>query len=495
MPKERYLAEVDNSKKDRTPILTYLVGCLILFALLTVSETQASHRRAPEFVDVPGEFVPCVDGAYRTTVSARSRVLVPDVRIGPIRYQLRSGPGTLNSATGEWEYVRPSYFTDCDTQTVVIAASQDGMITTSNDACRFKVILCEDSPCHKIGDLNLNELAFEIADAVLYTDYFVYGPDVLWDYEAQSLVSDINGDGDVLSVADLVCNIRYINGDWFYRGTKQATVRVRIGSYIDLGDWLGAAHIIIEGNATPELMDYEVEMRYAYDAEEDITRVLVYSFQWNQGIQGPFLRPNGNVLNLELATWRGQPVRIEEWHAQNYIYQPYPNPFSTSTTITVYLMTENDVTLEIFNILGELVYDTTGHYEAGSTKFTWDGTNNSGEPVSPGVYFYRVTIDGESTVGSMIMLRSEAPAQNYPNPFNGSTTIPFYVPQSTTVELVIYNMLGQQVHHQASHFYEGDQVLTWDGTSDAGQPVASGIYFYRITIGDETHTRKMMLIE
>jgi len=84
--------------------------------------------------------------------------------------------------------------------------------------------------------------------------------------------------------------------------------------------------------------------------------------------------------------------------------------------------------------------------------------------------------------------------QNYPNPFNPSTEIRFSLPKPAQVELVIYNLLGQRVRVlEDAMLGPGLYAATWDGTDQSGRPVASGIYFYQIRVGDLVESRKMVL--
>ncbi len=93
-------------------------------------------------------------------------------------------------------------------------------------------------------------------------------------------------------------------------------------------------------------------------------------------------------------------------------------------------------------------------------------------------------------------------APNYPNPFNPSTTIQYGLPSASTVELVIYNSLGQEVRTLFSGVQNaGQQRILWNGRNDNGAPVSSGIYIFRATIrsledgGTFRQSRKMMLIK
>jgi hypothetical protein len=87
-------------------------------------------------------------------------------------------------------------------------------------------------------------------------------------------------------------------------------------------------------------------------------------------------------------------------------------------------------------------------------------------------------------------------AQNYPNPFNPTTVIRYSLSRRSQVNIAIYNVLGQQVTTLVDETKPaGAYEATWDGMDRSGQRVGSGIYFYRITAGDFSETRKMVLLK
>jgi hypothetical protein len=87
-------------------------------------------------------------------------------------------------------------------------------------------------------------------------------------------------------------------------------------------------------------------------------------------------------------------------------------------------------------------------------------------------------------------------SQNYPNPFNPQTHISFRLPRAGHVSLAVYNVRGQQVSELVDWQQgAGEHVVTWDGLDDAGRAVASGIYFYQLTAGEFSETRKMLLLK
>jgi hypothetical protein len=90
--------------------------------------------------------------------------------------------------------------------------------------------------------------------------------------------------------------------------------------------------------------------------------------------------------------------------------------------------------------------------------------------------------------------------QNYPNPFNPSTTIDFDVPEITgkipRVAVQIFNILGQKVRTIERGIHDaGRYSVTWNGASDNGARVASGVYFYRLLAGDYATTKKMVMLK
>ena len=80
---------------------------------------------------------------------------------------------------------------------------------------------------------------------------------------------------------------------------------------------------------------------------------------------------------------------------------------------------------------------------------------------------------------------------NYPNPFNPSTTIKFSVPNSAFVTLTIYNNLGQEVVQLISkEMKAGVYITQWNASG-----FSSGVYYYRLTAGKLSETKKLVLLK
>ena len=81
--------------------------------------------------------------------------------------------------------------------------------------------------------------------------------------------------------------------------------------------------------------------------------------------------------------------------------------------------------------------------------------------------------------------------QNYPNPFNPVTTFSFYNPQSQYIDLSVYNLLGEKV----ATIYNGEAQAGKHVYDFRADNLSSGIYFYTLTNGRNSITKKLMLLK
>ncbi|GEM_PF-809680 len=86
--------------------------------------------------------------------------------------------------------------------------------------------------------------------------------------------------------------------------------------------------------------------------------------------------------------------------------------------------------------------------------------------------------------------------QNYPNPFNANTTIRYNLPEQASVQLVIYDLLGREIHTLVNGLQEpGLRSVVWDGKDARGQAVGAGVYLYRLQAGEFVKTRKLVVLK
>ena len=85
--------------------------------------------------------------------------------------------------------------------------------------------------------------------------------------------------------------------------------------------------------------------------------------------------------------------------------------------------------------------------------------------------------------------------QSYPNPFNSGTLIPYSVHEPTEIELAVYNLSGQKlIALRRGPSQPGRHIVPWDGRDEAGNQLASGVYLYRLRVGDWERVRKLLLL-
>ena len=155
---------------------------------------------------------------------------------------------------------------------------------------------------------------------------------------------------------------------------------------------------------------------------------------------------------------------------------------------------------------------TTVDIETGRAATIGDILEVSAESSDPliGVQRLWYTITAEDVKRSRIQLPAliayEIPTEtellaNYPNPFNPETWIPYQLAQDAFVTLTIYDVNGRiirtlDVGHRIAAVYESrSKAIHWDGKNRLGEPVTSGIYFYTLTAGDYSATRKMVILK
>jgi len=158
-----------------------------------------------------------------------------------------------------------------------------------------------------------------------------------------------------------------------------------------------------------------------------------------------------------------------------------------------------------FNIHRSAGRNSAGKYEKmnrqliparrdGEYVFVDDGVEAGGR------YYYKledVDLDGNSTFHGPVNIEVAAPQeytlqQNYPNPFNPTTQLRYELPKAGHVTLSIYNSLGQEVRRLVDlEQPAGFHLVTWNGRDQKGKPVPSGVYHYRLQVGDFVETRKM----
>jgi len=141
---------------------------------------------------------------------------------------------------------------------------------------------------------------------------------------------------------------------------------------------------------------------------------------------------------------------------------------------------------------------------------TPDTTSTDTSADTGGMWYYKVlAVDihdnpsdesNEAFVSPVTGIGDRAPAltaltvQNYPNPFSGATDIRIGLPAASPVTIAVYDVAGRRVAaRDLGVMSAGHQAVTFDGRDASGRALPSGVYFYRVTAGAETATRKIVI--
>jgi len=287
--------------------------------------------------------------------------------------------------------------------------------------------ICIRPPTDDRGDINLNGIANEVADAVLFTNYFIYGPGV-WQgdayYENRVLASDVNDDGIVATVADLVYLIRIITGDAQPFPNSGESKINPFASAMDISTEMVDGQMVVTTNSTNDLgagfmvFNYtgtigvpttESDMTVRYNAENGELRVLVFSMGGNtidagvtslvsipvdgalELVESSFSDASGSLMTVDLH--RVEPPKAFE------LSQNYPNPFNASTMIRFAVPTACNWTMNIYNVAGQVVETMNGSAEAGYVSVNWNAD------VASGIYFYKLQAGDFTATKKMVLMK------------------------------------------------------------------------------------------
>jgi hypothetical protein len=260
-------------------------------------------------------------------------------------------------------------------------------------------IICADS-IDAVGDINLNNVPYEVADAVMFTMYFINGPTAFGDhFDGSVAASDTNKDGLTLTVADLVYLIRVVVGDAqpYPKSTPVAArLLVNDGVY-SIDHETGAAYMVFEGTQTPRLLASNMDM--VSGVRDGNTHVLVYNIG-EESFSGAFLESDGRLISSEFATYEGLQMTAKLMPTSFVVEQNYPNPFNPTTTVAFQVPNGGAWSVDIYNITGQRVDSFQGVSDDGFVEFEWDASE-----LASGIYFYKVTAGQNTATMKAVLLK------------------------------------------------------------------------------------------
>jgi len=264
-------------------------------------------------------------------------------------------------------------------------------------------IACADSLDAR-GDINLNGIANEIGDAVIFTNYFTAGLAAFTiNEEGQIAATEVNGDGIVLTVGDLVYLIRVIIGDAQplpkvspYSITAHF---VTDGSVVSVDQVLGGAYFVFNGRADVSLAEGANGVELKTGTINGNTVALVIDTKNATAFTGNLLNTNGTIKSVQASDVNGN-LYAAKIVPSAFSVRNYPNPFNPSTAIEMALPVASNWTVSVYNVAGQKVFETSGYNEAGTHQVEWNAAAQAS-----GIYFYKVDAGKFSATKKMVLLK------------------------------------------------------------------------------------------
>ncbi len=276
---------------------------------------------------------------------------------------------------------------------------------------------CLDPVCIR-GDINLNRLAYEVGDLVLFRDYFLYGLSVFFpNPDARLCAADIDGNGQAAGLPDLVMMFRVFAGDTLAIPPAKALAGTAEVSFangiltVDSPEEISAIFArFSSSDISTEITDFcDLELHQAV-ADDGTLRVLLLppldniSANVAAGAHSLLsLSGHAKLVEIQIADNHGRLLETRRSRSalptEFELSQNVPNPFNPTTTIQLELPVESDWSLEIINIAGQVVKSFTGR-NSGAVSVEWDA---HGYP--SGVYFYRATTGTQTQSRKMVVLK------------------------------------------------------------------------------------------
>ena len=294
---------------------------------------------------------------------------------------------------------------------------------------------------------------------------------------------DVNLDGRI-DVADVVNVVGYILGDFTLTFRQFVAADVVTDNIVDVFDLVEIINLIFGApapNGTSSGLAASVGL--IYDPHDGPNGSYVLTADLPDDVAGAQFDIKYNKAILTL----GAPERIGSAAGVNLYYRSngagrvtavlLRNPFQENSKIPA----GNGSLLRI--PVSALAENATPSARLDAAKLSDPNAN-------------KIEVSGISPVP-----RAFALEQNYPNPFNAATVITFSLDDASAAQvdtrLDVFNILGQKIKtlHKGELPAQGSFSFTWDGTDNEGNGVASGVYFYRLSMGDKDETRKMVLLK
>ena len=344
----------------------------------------------------------------------------------------------------------------------------------------------EQNPVHTYGAYGTYTVSLTVTDDMGATggtsqDVVVADPNAAGAFlEADGMV--------VMEAENFHANIARDNHDWVSATTHAG--------------FSGASYMVTEPDDATQIKKNPegVSPEMSYDVEFGTTGDY---YLWGR-VWAPHAKSNSVHIGIDGAvpsTINGlQTVDYEAWVWVDLIKAGVRATISVGTsglhTIHVW-MREDGLAIDKIVMTTDAAFTPTGEGPAESPRASAPAVAKAGNGLKDRLQLDDDPAASEALAGADELLPTEyALETNYPNPFNPTTTIQFALPEASSVRLEVFDTMGRRIATLVdAELGAGRHEARWDGRTDSGAAVASGVYLYRIQAGAFTAARTMMLVK
>jgi len=304
------------------------------------------------------------------------------------------------------------------------------------------------------GDINLNDYAYEIGDAVTFMNFFMG----LTEFNARQYAnSDCNRDHIQATIADLVYMLCVINGD---------TDRVAPPPYLPETDGIANNEEFLSGNM--KMVDNLSSCEIIVNGSTPLGGAY-FEFDYDPLAVEPaavILDSGADPMEISCVASDGKlKVAVYNWN-------PLQSNFTGGKLFTV-------------------VYRDYNNYGDGMSVTKADFSDSEGI-----VSDFEYTVNCSRAVNLEVPQRSEVSLSTYPNPFNNAVSIKYNITSGGNYELSVFDILGRRVKTLIDGYVPaGEDVVIWNGTDNSEKAIASGIYFVNLRGADVVSNTKVYLMK
>ncbi|NOZ07395.1 MAG: T9SS type A sorting domain-containing protein [FCB group bacterium] len=283
-------------------------------------------------------------------------------------------------------------------------STTDGSLSAQNHKNRLYVgsieLTTEDMTecgieCPDMGDVN-DDGAVDILDIVSILNYILLDTPL-----TAECAGDFNGDG-AIDILDIVSIVNMILGNAKAADATEASV-IRTDNSVSLiaNGFVGAVEMTLRHGPDFSLQLTENALAADYNTDGNTTKLIVV------GLNGSDVFTSDDQFEItEVKAASGSSYLNIAMADEFALLSNYPNPFNPETSINYTITKEGPVELAIYNLIGEKVATLIqGNSAAGAYSTVWNGTDDSGQAVSSGVYLVQLKLQNEVVTNKITLLR------------------------------------------------------------------------------------------